>query len=246
MYQNRSTDQAGAWVPQMPGHGDWKDKPFANMLTEQQQIWWLYRALMDQEGDIEQDTTAMQELREEVTAKLEEMSSEVEKRLADMESKMYWLCTGGMHYDMSAGDYKASMARERRMWQLANPACPTVGQLGSFTVGELGTHTVGELANRGRYMLGLDVDYVVAPQMGWAEPSFKAADFLRRDELENLTADDVAAGKLYAFTETAKPTPEPDLAPYVRKGTVADVAGLKVLWNQHLVGPDYAVPAADE
>lgn len=246
MYQNRSTDQSRAWVPQMPGHSDWRTKPFEDMRTEQQQIWWLYSVAKLQEDEIEELRNEIAQFKAEVQKQLDAMKAEMQQRLKDMEDTIYWLCTGGMHYDITAGEYRSSMARERRHWQMSNPECPTVAQMGTQTVGEWGKHTNGELAVRGRTLFGFDVDYKVAPQMGWAEPEFDPADFLRRDELSNLTADDVAAGKLYAFTKENLPTNLPPIPPYIRRGTVDDLAGLRVLWNQHFVGRDYDVPAADE
>ena len=43
---NKATTQFHAWVPQMPGYSDFKDKSFADMRTPEEQIWWLYAHIM--------------------------------------------------------------------------------------------------------------------------------------------------------------------------------------------------------
>lgn len=178
---------------------------------------------------------------QEAVAEIRELTLE---RINLLEKNFYYLATGGMHYDPSAGTFHDSMSTARRMLQFTHPSGMTVSEAGTYTVAKVGQYTCADVGLWGRHMImGLDeFTNTMQEQHGWEVASFEPDDYVRRDEFEAITTEGIEAGEIYGLPKDSTATYAPIMTPYLREGTVDDLAGVQVTWNNHLVTEDYTLP----
>lgn len=238
---NRATTQYHAWVPQMPGFSDWKSKPFEDMRTPEQQIWWLYARIMelpdtdDYNGLLER----VEKLEKEV-AKLWAAIADLLGRMNGLEQKFDALAQNGMDYDVTKGCYSPTMPAQRRMWQMQLLEGMTVADLAQFTVTQAKSMNVRHVCVDGRVAyMGAGAAKPDAPwQEGWCEPNFTPDAYVRKDELTLIDTDNLADHAIMGVLKRVADTRCPKPAPYLRRGTTTDLKNLLVRVDDALYTSD--------
>ena len=239
--RNAAQEEGSALIPDMPGYSSFREKPFAYMRTEQDQIWWLYwhfstLATADDHEDLTERVEALEKGQQDLWDAIDEIRGE----LADLWRTIYFLATSALTYDVTKGAYTASMAQARREWQAQMFDGMTVADLATFTVADAKALNVRHVAVDGRavYMeLG-----AADPDMPWQDsyqtPDFNPDEFIRKSELTLIDTDNLEAHEIMgvllrdADSDLVRP------APYARPYTTYDLDNSYVLFNDH-VATDY-------
>lgn len=224
---NRATDDGTNLVPNMPGLSEFQTKPFEDMRTEQDQIWWLYwwvtRNMISKE-----DFEAL----EDRVAALERSQAEQDKRLDDLQalldeirSMLCALAQNALTYDVTRGVYAPSIAQARREYQMATTLGLTVKLAATLTVSELSSHTCREVSVVGRYrVLGLAEDTGdIETQPGYTCPNFNPDEYVRKSELTLIDTDNLQAKEIMGVLTADAASDYVTPAPYLRDFLTQDL-----------------------
>jgi len=223
----------------LPFYSPQQPTTFDGGMKYYEQLLCLRASFIELKNEVSGFNDKLIQLGEEFSKELADAVNELNLKIQTIEDKLYWLATGGMYYDISSGYYRSSVDTARRMWQFDNPLCLTVEQMGKHTAAEIGTQTCGHIANQGKYVFGYSPDFKVAEQHGWACAKFNPKDYIRRDELEYVEVENLEQHTIMGINEKNAATEAPTYPQYIRQGTVEDLAGLQILWNEHMVTKDY-------
>lgn len=238
---SRSTTQYHTWTPDMPGFTGWDSKPFENMRTPQEQIWWLYACLKHLLDQTESDDLAerVSALEQQISDLLDQFAALL-RRMGELESKMDSLAQNGLVYDVTSGTYRPSMPAERRMWQAQMFEGMTVADLAQLTVAQATLLNVRHVAVDGRteYM-GLPKAKPAMPEQGgWTEADFRPDAYVRKSDLTLIDTDNLADHVIMGVLKSVADTKCPKPAPYLRRGTTVDLRRLTVRSDDVLMTRD--------
>ena len=228
---NKATTQYHTWTPDMPGFTGWDSKPFENMRTPEEQIWWLYACLKSLIGTTESDDLAdrVAALEKQVSDLLGQFA-DLLRRMGDLEAKMDALAQNGLVYDVTRGTYAPSIASERRMWQGQLLEGMLVEDLAQFTVAQAQLLNVRHVAVDGRteYMGVGKAKPDMPEQGGWTEPDFRPDAYVKKSDLTLIDTDNLADHTIMGVLKKVADTKCPKPAPYLRRGTTVDLRRLMV------------------
>lgn len=243
--ENRAEDQGLAFEPDMPGYQHWKTKPFSRMVTEQDQIWWLYWnmrrfATWEALEDAEQDVS-------DLTDKVEDLSDKFD-RLADLVNQLkQMLCAlaqNSLSYDVTTGLFRPTIAANRRMWQAQMFYGMTVADLSTYTVAEAAQMNVRHVAVDGReeYMRTSKADPAIPHQEGYACAYFNPDEYIKKTDLTLIDSDNLEDHVIMGVLTSDAATDYPKPAPYLRRFVAADLTDTWVRTDDHVIanydGPD--------
>lgn len=241
--QNKADTQFANVVPSMPGYGTPYDAPFANMLTPEDQIHWLYVHLKEspQTNDYDDLKREIEELKSRMD-KLESMMSDLVKQMEELRSLVKSTSEGAFSYDVTAGDYAPARTAARRIAQVMNPWGMTVEELAMFEVGQAAQFIVGGIVVNGRWdyllestnMEGVEV-YRVQPQLGATYAAFNPSDYIKLSDLELIDVENLELGTIYGVPKSKLATGVYELSPYMRPAKVSDLDTAQILFNGHFV-----------
>ena len=236
--RNAAQEEGSALIPNMPGYQQFKHKPFGHMLTEQDQIWWLYWHFSQLA-----DTTDYEDLLKRVEALEEDQQRQwdaiegLEAAVDELRCLIYALATSALTYDVTKGCYTASIAQARREWQAQMFEGMTVADLATYTVANAASLNVRHVAVDGReaYMGTGDAEPFIPWQDSYCSPCFNPDEYVRKSDLTLIDTDNLEAHEIMgvlkkdAASDFVKPTP------YARPYTANDLAASFVLYNDHVV-----------
>lgn len=224
---NRANDDGTNLVPDMPGLSDFKHKPFAKMLTEEDQIWWLYwwvtRNAISKEdfesllGRVE----ALEKSQAEQDARMDELQSQID----ELRRMLCALAQNALTYDVTRGVYAPSIAQARREYQMAVTLGLEVAEAATVTVAELATHTCREVSVFGRHsVLGLGPDTgAIAEQTGYTCYGFNPDEYVRKSDLTLIDTDNLAAHEIMGVLTEDAASDYVDPAPLLRRYVTSDL-----------------------
>lgn len=228
---NNATTQFHAWVPQMPGYTDWKDKAFEDMRTPEEQIWWLYahNLQLPDTTDYDNLNDLIKKLQDTIAGLLDTIADLV-RRMGGLESEFQALCQNGMDYDVTKGTFAPTMPAQRRMWQAQMFDGMTVEDLSQFTVTQAKGMNVRHVAVDGRveYMGTGHAKPEIPWQDGWTSPEFRPDDYVKKSDFVLIDTDNLADHTVMGVLKKTVDTKCPKPAPYLRRGTVTDLKHLLV------------------
>lgn len=115
--QNRAAEQGAATIPDMPGYTSFETKPFSRMVTEQDQIWWLYsqlsRTVSDSEvADVESQLAELQKTLDEIKNGqyvynyIDQLAGYIDANLQDFVARIAMYAFPGFYWDGYAWRYQ--------------------------------------------------------------------------------------------------------------------------------------------
>lgn len=238
--RSRAQEEGTALIPDMPGYSDFKDKPFAKMVTEQDQIWWLYwhfsNLIADNNlSDIDERLQAV----EDDVAAIKETIIDMLAEIAALKRSVYAIATNSMTYDVTRGTFAASIATSRRHWQAHHFNGMTVEDMAQYTVEELSHMQIRHMAVDGRtHYMEKDQDNTVAEQDGYTSCEFNADEFVRKSDLTLIDTDNLANHEIMGVLKKDSASDYPSFIPYMRPLTAHDLANAMVRFDDNVVIPD--------
>ena len=238
--RNKAQEEGSALIPDMPGYTDWRDKPFANMRTEQDQIWWLYAHFTQLFDD-----TKLNSLDDRVTALEEQVNTNTEDIAEirdDIAEIKRWLCNmvqSGIEYDVTSGRFKSSIAEGRHKWQVDHINAMSVDDLAQFTVAEADRMEIRTMIRDGRLAYMSDETPIgVIDQRGYECAFFNPDEYIKKSDLVVIDTDNLSKKDIMGVLTKDAGTDYPDWAPYSRPLTAHDLAHAHVKFDDTVVVPD--------
>lgn len=238
--KNRTGEEPTALVPDMPGYTSYRDKPFAYMRTEQDQIWWLYWHFANvadttDYDSLEERVSALEKGQEELFDAVDELRALIDK----LRCLIYSLATSALTYDVTKGCYTASIAKARRDWQAQMYDGMTVADLATFTVEEAAALNVRHVAVDGRvYYMDLPTassDNDIPWQDSYCCADFNPDEYIRKSDLTLIDTDNLEEHTIMGVLTKDAASDFVTPTPYARPYTADDLAASYVLFNDHVV-----------
>lgn len=237
--RNAAQEEGSALIPDMPGYSDFKDKPFKKMVTEQDQIWWLYWHFAKLVNDTRLNTIddRLTKLEEQVAKNTDDIA-DIKDDIAELRRWICHLATNALTYDVTRGMFAASIAESRRTWQAHHFHSMTVADMATFTVAEVAKMEIRHMAVDGRtvYMQD-DTENDVADQFGYECAYFNPDEYVRKSDLTLIDTDNLEDHTIMGVLEKDAATDYPDWIPYMRPYTAADLNNSWVLFSDHVIAP---------
>lgn len=237
--RNAAQEEGSALIPDMPGYSDFKHKPFEKMVTEQDQIWWLYwhyaKLLTDTSiGDLDDRMDALEENDKKQDEEIKKLREEVDK----IKCWLYNMVLNSITYDVTQGKFAASIATNRRNWQAQNFTAMRVDDLATYTVEEAAKLNIRHIIVDGRsYYMGIGEpdEPAIAEQMSYSCADFNPDEYVKKSDLTLIDTDNLEAHEIMGVLKKDSGTDYPDWVPYMRPYTAYDLAHGWVLFNDHVI-----------
>lgn len=239
--RNAAQEEGTALIPDMPGYSNFKHKPFAKMVTEQDQIWWLYwhYANLLKDSNIESLDDRLTKV-EENDKKQDNEIAAIKDELQKIKCWLYNMVLNSITYDVTQGKFASSMATNRRNWQAQNFTAMRVDDLATYTVEEAAKLNIRHIIVDGRsyYMDIVEPDEpAIAEQMSYSCADFNPDEYVKKSDLTLIDTDNLEAHEIMGVLKKDSGTDYPNWVPYMRPYTAGDLNNSWVLFNDHVIAP---------
>ena len=238
--RNAAQEEGTALIPDMPGYSHFKEKPFAKMVTEQDQIWWLYwhYAQLLSDTNIESYEERLEAIEEQVKQNTDAIA-EIKDDIATLRRWICHLATNEVTYDVTRGSFAASIAESRRTWQAHHFLAMTVEDMATFTVEEVARMEIRHMAVDGRAVyMSSDADNDVQEQHGYECAFFNPDEYIKKSDLTLIDTDNLEDHTIMGVLTKDAQSDYTDWKPYMRPLTAYDLANAQVRFDDNVIIPD--------